>query len=741
MKRPDVVGRSALARRRTPRGGHRFVPGRIEGLETRITPVVAPGFSSLPGAPHTIYLDFDGHVTTGTSWNSYDFDGDGNTTEHSTITSPAYDRDGNPSAFSASELAEIEDAWKRVSEDYAPFHVNVTTVDPGIEALRKSGTGDTQWGIRVVVTRDTEGSGAGGIAYINSFNWSSDTPAWVYTTGGKNVAEAASHEAGHSLGLAHDGLTTGASYYQGHGTGDTGWAPIMGVGYYKNVTTWDRGEYYNANNGGTSANYGKGPDDVAIIVGYNGFGFRADDHGDSIAAASPLGATGTALSGSGLISTRTDVDVFAFTAGAGALSLTVTPFTPGPNLDVDAKLYDASGTLIASASPTTTLGLTLTANLAGGVYYVALDGTGVGTPTVNPPTGYTDYASLGRYTITGSRVEPGVAGSLSVGDVVVNETAGTATFTVTLTGAISAPATVAYATANGSATAGADYSAVAGTLTFNAPGSQTVTVPILDDSLVETDETFELRLSGASGALIADGTGVGTIVSDDAPAVLSVAALVSSKLEGTGTTSTPFTFRVSRTGSTLAAATVSFAVSAGTGRSWAATSDFIGNAFPTGTATIPAGALSVDVNVLVSADSSRESNEQFRFTISNPPAGTSLGTSLAVMTITNDDSRNSSSAPGQAPSHEELEGAGLIPCAYPLPEDVDRWLAEHDHHHDDDHGHDDHDDGDHGRSAAIRTGGDLLPIVPVAPGEATLAPIEQLFRPLDARRKASKSTR
>ena len=71
-------------------------------------------------------------------------------------------------------------------------------------------------------------------------NWSSDTPVFVYTTGGKSVAEASSHEVGHSLGLSHDG-TSSTSYYTGHGNGETDWAPLMGVGYYANVTTWDRG--------------------------------------------------------------------------------------------------------------------------------------------------------------------------------------------------------------------------------------------------------------------------------------------------------------------------------------------------------------------------------------------------------------------------------------------------------------------------------------------------------------------
>ncbi len=57
------------------------------------------------------------------------------------------------------------------------------------------------------------------------------------------IAEAAAHECGHTLGLLHDGTTTGTEYYAGHGTGATGWAPIMGNGYYKSLTQWSKGEY------------------------------------------------------------------------------------------------------------------------------------------------------------------------------------------------------------------------------------------------------------------------------------------------------------------------------------------------------------------------------------------------------------------------------------------------------------------------------------------------------------------
>ncbi len=92
------------------------------------------------------------------------------------------------------------------------------------------------------------------------------------------------------------------------------------------------------------------------------------------------------------------------------------------------------------------------------------------------------------------------------------------TFTVTLSSPRVSNVTVNYATVNGSATAGSDYTAVSGTVTFT-PGqtSKTVTVNVLGNTTVEPNETFVVNLSGAVGATIADGQGVGTILNDDGP--------------------------------------------------------------------------------------------------------------------------------------------------------------------------------------------------------------------------------
>ena len=133
----------------------------------------------------------------------------------------------------------------------------------------------------------------------------------------------------------------------------------------------------------------------------------------------------------------------------------------------------------------------------------------------------------GGGTVTGaSGATDGVIGSdggplpaLSIADLSVAEGNGDHAhfmFEVTLDQAADGPVTVAYSTANGTATAGSDYTATSGTLTFAAgETSKTVHVDIGGDTASEANETFTVRLSNASGATIADATAVGTIVDDD----------------------------------------------------------------------------------------------------------------------------------------------------------------------------------------------------------------------------------
>lgn len=398
---------------------------------------------SRPTATKTIYLDFDGFTARGTPWNA----GRG----RDPIISPAYDPDGNGAAFTDNELRNIQTIWQQVSGDYAPFDINVTTEDPGEAALVNTGGGDDRWGIRVVMTPDDfPAPGAGGVAYIGSFRWgynqagATDTPCYVFNSVPEQASLAVSHEVGHSLGLSHDGTNDqnpfqqNAAYYFGHGgNGETSWGPLMGAPYDRNVTTWDRGEYLGSNNGGANANYNSGPDDISIIVSpANGFGILPDDHGDGDTAATeltgPIDANDrVVLTQLGTIERSNDLDYFQFQAGTGVLDLTIDPYithawtraadgsftssiesalfntnywpaTSSANLDIEAKLYDASGNLVATSNPNGLRAGFSGLQISAGIYYLSIDGVGFGSPTTNPPNGYTDYGSIGQYLITGS---------------------------------------------------------------------------------------------------------------------------------------------------------------------------------------------------------------------------------------------------------------------------------------------------------------------------------------------------
>ena len=98
-----------------------------------------------------------------------------------------------------------------------------------------------------------------------------------------------------------------------------------------------------------------------------------------------------------------------------------------------------------------------------------------------------------------------------------------ATFTVTLNAPSGRTVSVGYATADGTATAPADYVAATGTVSFAAgETTRTITVAVNGDLTDEIDETFAVNLTGPVNATIADAEGVGTITDDDAPPSLSV---------------------------------------------------------------------------------------------------------------------------------------------------------------------------------------------------------------------------
>jgi Bacterial pre-peptidase C-terminal domain/Metallo-peptidase family M12B Reprolysin-like len=342
---------------------------------------------SRASARHVIFLDFDGMTVTNTAWNqSYG----------ASLVAAPWDLDGIPASFSDTEKNTIQMIWQHVAADYAAFDVDVTTEDPGVDALSRTTSTDDFYGTRALITPSTPITcGCAGIAYVGTFNGvgaANYQPAWAFVNGFASNAEqvglVVSHEVGHNLGLSHDGTAT-ASYYQGQGV----WSPIMGSSW-RPLATWSNGEYA----GGSNLE-----DDVAIIAA-NGAPTLPDDFGNTPANATSVLA-GTTVNG--VISTRSDTDAFRFTTTGGNVTVAASTVDPGGNLDIQLTLVNSAGVTVATANPVTTLvagnsyataGLnaSITQTLTAGTYSVLIDGSGQGDWRID---GYSDYGSIGSYTV------------------------------------------------------------------------------------------------------------------------------------------------------------------------------------------------------------------------------------------------------------------------------------------------------------------------------------------------------
>ena len=328
---------------------------------------------------------------------------------------------------------------------------------------------------------------------------------------------------------------------------------------------------------------------------------------------------------------RIEIEDAEVTEG-GIASFEVT-LSSAPTRTVTVAYRTVDGTAVAGADYTTTSGM-LTFEVNGDrtqrVEVPTLEDdeaeeTETFTVQLSAPSGATVADGTGTGTITDNDEAP----TITIGDARVTE-GGTAEFTVTLSSAATGAVTVSYATVDGTATAGADYTTTSGMLTFevNGDGTQRVEVPTLEDDEAEETETFTVQLSAPSGATVADGTGTGTITdNDEAPTITIGDARVT---EG-GTAEFTVTLSSAATG----AVTVSYATVDGTATAGA---DY----------TTTSGMLTFEVNgdrtqrveVPTLEDDEAEETETFTVQLS-APSGATVADGTGTGTITDNVQRSS----------------------------------------------------------------------------------------------------
>jgi hypothetical protein len=397
-----------------------------EPLEGRAMFAGIPALSSLPGAGHTIYLDFDGHFQA--TWNRTD-----SNQTYTNITSAEFNID-NTAGISANEELAIRKIWETVADDYSPFNVNVTTLAPSISntaALRVVIAGESSATLRnsagttlTIPTRDvfiSDDNGnmvdTSGYAAIGSYTNAQPNVVYVFaeymstwgTTDSEGrfrdlraiIATTATHEAGHAFGLEH------------HGDYDVGTSlitPIMGSNTQGDRSLW------------SSYTVGKTTFDTKARLSKL-FGARPDEFTGSLSSATEFPIRYSPIFGysgsvKGVIGTTADVDLFRFTTTAtNTYQITVSVPQFG-NLDSQLVLYMVRGSgfgtpyleqimivdpSIPQSSPFSGLGATIKGPLPAGKYALAVRSHG-------------SYGDIGGYTMTvsipssGTFYDPGTVG-------------------------------------------------------------------------------------------------------------------------------------------------------------------------------------------------------------------------------------------------------------------------------------------------------------------------------------------
>jgi hypothetical protein len=347
-----------------------------ERLEVRVlfagVPIATgvPELSSLPGAPATLLLDFNMSAQFEAAYEAPRF---------------VFDVDRDPTTFSPYEIEVIKEVWSHVADAFSPFNLNVTTVNPapGDNVARKT--------MNLLIGGEPQAGGSLGQAVIGGFRDPGYHFATVWDPNLFSIPFTAAHEAGHGFGLLHQSVWDEngqliTPYRTEHGPV----GPFMGTHSFRR-SLWSDGPTSN------------GPDDFSddlatIASPENGFGYRADDHGNSPAAATPIPVANGSGSIAGVMHHHTELDWFTFNWAGGPLAITSEGSPHGPMFLPTVELSNAAGTVLQSATGEQTWKM-IRADLPVGTYRLR-----VTSAAYTDRYGTRNYGNVGQYTL---RLTPG----------------------------------------------------------------------------------------------------------------------------------------------------------------------------------------------------------------------------------------------------------------------------------------------------------------------------------------------
>ncbi len=373
-------------------GGHTMLWDRSP-VRTRANGL--PILHSRPGAPVSIFIDFQFEAVNGSA--------------------KTFSTDDDLKTFNAAEQQLIRIAWAKAASAFAPFDVDVTTIEPDPShpyiwegVLNQRGSGGSA-GTTGYVPLTGQKKATNGSQRKDGYRWCARTAQ------GSILSGVIVHEAGHAQGISgHEAYDEDGKYIGIQRAGIERGPFTRSVGpigaWHVWLSEWGNPE--------------KNPaglfwvvNDIDRITGeivkgakaytdpkYAGDGFRPDEHGDDIAHATKMTrdpASG-AWSAVGIIERYTDKDVLAFDWKGGDAWIGVLTAVPVPLLDAKATLYDAKGAVVATADPAESMqAAMLLQDLPAGTYYLEVSSDG-------------DYGELGRYEATVTLLTPGALAPIAL---------------------------------------------------------------------------------------------------------------------------------------------------------------------------------------------------------------------------------------------------------------------------------------------------------------------------------------